>query len=74
MMHCPNCGCDAANAESNLIDEAPFRQAARSAKMLRALGHTGAVIDVLSRLAAVRIQNFLRPRWRCQECGVSYDD
>ncbi|HEV7659321.1 MAG TPA: hypothetical protein VGO55_05700 [Allosphingosinicella sp.] len=41
--------------------------------MLRQLGHTAAAADVLSRLAGVRIINFLRPRWSCEACGVTYD-
>jgi hypothetical protein len=68
---CPNCGSE--ECSSNLIDESPFRQAARGARMLRQLGHTAAAADVLSRLAGVRIINFLRPRWSCEACGVTYD-
>jgi hypothetical protein len=56
-----------------LIDEAPFRAAARSAPMLRQLGHPGAAADVLTRLASVRIINFLRMKLSCLDCGVTYD-
>jgi hypothetical protein len=42
--------------------------------MLRQFGHSGAAADVLSRLASVRIINFLRMKWCCQACGVAYDD
>ena len=69
---CPHCGSD--DYGSNLIDEGPFRQAARGAKMLRALGHNGAAADVLMRLASVRIINFLRPRHECRACGVQFDE
>lgn len=68
---CPNCG--STNAASNLIDEAPFKKAAGSAGMLRQFGHMGAAADVLTRLASVRIINFLRMKWSCQDCGVTYD-
>jgi hypothetical protein len=69
---CPNCGSD--EYKSNLIDEGPFRRAARGAKMLRALGHTSAAADVLSRLASVRIINFIRPRHECCACGAQFDE
>lgn len=69
---CPNCGSD--SFKSNLIPEAPFREAARGAKMLRRLGHLGAAADVLTRLAAVRIQNFLRCRFECQDCAAQFDE
>ncbi len=69
---CPNCGSD--KCASNLIDEAPFRTAARSACMLRQFGHASAAADVLTRLASVRIINFLRLKLCCQACGVTYDD
>lgn len=72
MILCPNCGSD--SHKSNLIPEASFREAARSAKMLRKLGHLGAAADVLTRLAAVRIQNFLRCRFECRDCGATYDE
>lgn len=69
---CPNCGSDV--CKSNRIPEEPFRQAARSATMLRRLGHLGAAGDVLTRLASVRIINFLRPAHECLTCGAHYDD
>lgn len=69
---CPNCGSD--DYRSNLIPEQPFRQAARSAKMLRRLGHMGAAADVLTRLASVRIINFLRHRHECNACGAQFDE
>lgn len=69
---CPNCGSD--DYRSNLIDEKPFRQAARGAKMLRRLGHVGAAGDVLTRLASVKIINFLRMKWECSACGAQFDE
>ena len=69
---CPNCGSD--DYRSNRVDERPFRQAARGAKMLRRLGHLGAAADVLTRLAAVRIQNFLRCEHYCNACAVTFDE
>lgn len=69
---CPNCGSD--EYTSNLIDERPFRRAARGAKMLRGLGHLGAAGDVLTRLASVRIINFLRMKWECSACGAQFDE
>lgn len=69
---CPNCGSD--EYSSNLIDEGPFRTAARGAKMLRGLGHMGAAADVLTRLASVRIINFLRHKFECGACGAQFDE
>ena len=73
MVLCPNCGCDGAESKSNHIDVRPFRVAARGAKMLRALGHNAAAADVLTRLASVRIINFIRPARECLNCGACYD-
>ena len=69
---CPNCGSD--EYTSNLIDEGPFRRAARGAKMLQALGHNGAAADVLTRLASVKIINFLRSKFECAACGAHFDE
>ena len=69
---CPNCGSD--DYRSNLIDERSFREAARGAKMLRRLGHVGAAADVLTRLASVRIINFLRCSHLCNDCGAQFDE
>jgi hypothetical protein len=71
-MCCPNC--EAYEAVSNLIDEAPFRQVAQRAWMLRQSGRADQAADALSRLAGVQISNFLRPKWLCLICGVAYDD
>ena len=69
---CPNCG--SASHKCNLIPEASFKRAARGAKMLRALGHTAASADVLTRLAAVKVINFIRPSRQCLDCGVTFDE
>ena len=70
---CPNCG-SADEFKSNLIDEGPFKRTARGAKMLRALGHSGAAADVLTRLASVKIINFLRMKWECCACAAQFDE
>lgn len=69
---CPNCGSD--DFRSNLIDEKPFREAAHEAKLLRRLGDVGAAGDVLTRLALVRIINFLRHAYECNACGAQFDE
>jgi len=68
---CPNCGSECYC--SNLIDEGPYRLAARAARQLRACGDVGAAADLLTGLASVRIINFIRPKWRCA-CGATFDD
>jgi hypothetical protein len=72
MLMCPNCG--SGDCCSNLIDEAPYRLAARSAGALRRCGDIGAATDVLTGLASVKIINFIRMRWRCENCGASFDE
>ncbi len=67
---CPHCG--GTDYEDNRIDDAPYREAAKEAPRLRHEGRTGEAIEVLTELYAIRIANFLRPRWRCI-CGVSFD-
>jgi len=69
---CPNCSSNAFC--SNLVDETPYRLAARSARMLRECGDIGAATDVLTGLASVRIVNFIRMRWRCETCGAQFDE
>jgi hypothetical protein len=73
MILCPNCGGSGDAIESNLIDETPYREAARSAKMLRHLGAVHLATDLLTSLASVRIINFVRMKWRCS-CGVTFDE
>ncbi|RYM05717.1 hypothetical protein [Sphingobium cupriresistens] len=69
---CPNCGSD--DYASNLVDETPFRQAVRGVTLLRRLGHLGAAGDVLTRLASVKIINFLRHRFVCRACAAQFDE
>lgn len=68
---CPNCRGE--RSKSTLIDETPFREAADDARMLRALGELGAAAEVLTKLAAVRIENFLRLNRACLGCGAHFD-
>lgn len=67
---CPHCG--GTDYEDNRIDDAIYREAAREVPRLRHEGRVSEAIEVLTALYAVRIANFLRPRWRCI-CGVSFD-
>ncbi len=69
---CPNCNSWA--VESNLIDETPYRQMARSAKTLRVAGHTAVAADLLTSLASVKIINFIRARFKCASCGATFDE
>ena len=71
-MDCPECG--GCRYESNLIDEAPFVAAARDAAQLRYFGKYDAAAHVLNVLSCVRIENYLRPRWHCLDCGSRFDD
>lgn len=70
---CPNCGSE--DHRSNFIDIAPYRDLARCAKLLRALGHDDAADDALLRYARVKIINHLRRDYpyRCESCGVAFD-
>lgn len=72
LMNCPECG--ESRHESNLVDEAPFVEAARDAEQLRYFGDYAAAAHVLEVLSCVRIENYLRPRWRCLDCGSCFDD
>jgi hypothetical protein len=67
---CPQCG--STDCEDNRIDDALYREAAKEAPRLRYEGRIGEAVEVLTALYAIRIANFLRPRWRCV-CGVSFD-
>lgn len=72
ILTCPNCGSD--DCQSNHIDEAVFRRAARYATTLRELGRYAEASDLLARLASVKIINFLRKQWRCRFCEVHFDE
>ena len=69
---CPNCGSD--DYRSNLVPEESFREAAGGASMLRRLGQLWAASDVLTRLASVKIINFLRHRFVCNACAAEFDE
>lgn len=70
-MTCPSCGSD--EYRSNRVSEAPFAAAAKFATGLRDVGEIETACDVLTRLAAVRIANFLSFQWKCDGCGVRFD-
>lgn len=70
---CPDCGGSGDDIVSNLLDESFYREAARSAPMLRQLGAVHLATDLLTSLASVRIINFVRMNWRCQ-CGATFDE
>ena len=67
---CPQCGSH--HYEDNRADERLYIEAAREAPRLRFEGRHDEALDILTALYAIRIANFLRPRWRC-ECGVRFD-
>jgi hypothetical protein len=69
---CPNCG--SGDFHCNHIDEGPYREAARSARLLRDLGARQSAADLLTSLASVRILNFIRMKWVCADCGAQFDD
>lgn len=69
---CPHCG--ASEYEDNRIDEQIYVEAAHDAHCLRHEGRIAEAIDVLSALYAIRISNFVKPRWLCLVCGVRFDD
>lgn len=68
---CPGCG--ASEYDDNRIDERLYIEAAREAPRLRHEGRNGEAIDLLSALYAIRIVNFIRPRWLCRACGAQFD-
>lgn len=68
---CPQCQSED-NYCSAQIPEEPYRLAARAARELRDAGDIGAAVDLLTGLAAVRIINFIRPKFKCG-CGASFD-
>lgn len=68
---CPNCG--SLECEDNRIDDRLYVEAAREAEQLRFEGNTQDAIEVLSALYAIYIVNFLRLRWHCLDCGVTFD-
>ncbi|MFZ5746913.1 MAG: hypothetical protein ACOY45_04560 [Pseudomonadota bacterium] len=71
-MICPGCG--SSYYQSNLIDETPYVVAAQDAPQLKHFGQLDAAACLLGALGTVRLVNFLRPKWRCLECGGKFDD
>lgn len=69
---CPNCGGE--RHTSARIDESDARDAARDAAMLLSVGDAEGAADLLTRLAAVRIVNRLRPAFACCDCGSVFDE
>jgi|GEM_PF-2580648 len=68
---CPGCG--GTEFEDNRLDERLLIEAAREAELMRFEGRIDDAAEVLTALYARRIVNFLRPRWRCTACGVTFD-
>ena len=68
---CPCCG--GSDYEDNRISERLYALAAQEAPRLRFEGNTDEAVELLSALYAIRIANFIRPEWRCNACGVTFD-
>jgi ribosomal protein S27AE len=69
---CPNCG--SYQCDDNRIDDRLYVEAAREAEQFRYDGNIDDAVEVLSALYAIQIINFLRLRWYCLKCGISFDD
>jgi rubrerythrin len=70
---CPHCGSD--HYDDNRLDETRCREgAATELSLLRFEGKIDEAEKLLTALSKVHIRNFLRNRWRCLECGVTFDD
>lgn len=70
MTICPHCG--GSDYEDNRSDERLYIEAAKEAPRLRFEGRIEEALEILTALYAIRIGNFLRPRWRCS-CGARFD-
>lgn len=68
---CPNCG--SLEYEDNRINDRLYIEAAREAEQFRYDGKIDDAVEVLSALYAINIVNFLRLRWHCLDCGVTFD-
>ena len=69
---CSNClGSD---YEDNRMDEALYVAAAQEAPRLRYEGAIDDAVEVLSALYAIRIVNFVRPKFRSCSCGAQFDE
>lgn len=71
MTQCPNCG-SVGHHHFNLIDERPYREAAREADYLRHYGLTDSGVQKLAALHAVEIENYRRLPWLCGGCGTPF--
>lgn len=69
---CPNCL--SGDYEDNRIDEALYALAAQEAPRLKFEGAIDDAVEVLSALYAIRIVNFVRPKFRCCSCGAQFDE
>lgn len=68
---CPSCG--GSDYDDNCLSERLYAEAAEEAPLLRFAGRTDEAIEVLTALYAIRIVNFVLPKWRCNACGVTFD-
>lgn len=68
---CPGCG--SCSYDDNRIDERLYTEAAKEAPRLRFEGYADEAINLLTALYAIRIANFLRHQWLCNDCGVTFD-
>ena len=68
---CPCCG--SSEFEDNRISERLYIEAAKEAPRLRFEGRDDEAVEVLTALYAIRIANFMRHQWRCNDCGVTFD-
>lgn len=68
---CPCCG--GTNFEDNRLSERLYAEAAKEAPRLRYEGRTDEVLELLTALWSIRIANFVRHQWRCNDCGGTFD-
>lgn len=68
---CPCCG--GSDYDDNRISERLYIEAAQDAPRLRFEGRSEEAVDVLTALWSIRIANFVRHEWRCNDCGVTFD-
>lgn len=68
---CPCCG--GSDYDDNRISERLYIEAAQEAPRLRFEGRSEEAVDVLTALWSIRIANFVRHEWRCNDCGVTFD-
>jgi ribosomal protein S27AE len=69
---CPECG--SCSYDDNRLDERLYAEAVRTeAPLLRFEGRSDEAIGLLTALYAIRITNFIRHQWLCNDCGVTFD-